>query len=700
MFYSRRPLSLFCLSLIAATNLVWADDSEPGNAIMEQTTVIASRLPQSVDQLGASLSLIDAEALGRVGHIHISEILTRAPGTWISRGNGQEHLTAIRSPVLTGAGGCGSFYMALDGIPLRASGFCNVNQLADVNSEQAARIEVLRGPGTAIHGANALHGVINVLSKPAVVATEQMMGLEVGPHDYGRVRYSGSTGRGEHAVRLSMLAAQDGGYKDDSGFDQQKLTLRHDYSGSRLQLTNLLEVTNLQQETATYIEGADAYKDSGRKRDNPNPEAFRDSRLVRAYSRASGTLANGDSWQLTPYLRLADMRFLMHFLPQQPLEENGEKSLGLQSSYSTERFADWLLTTGIDLEWTDGFLKQRQDNPTSSVFPAGKQYDYEVEAQLLAAYVDSEYVLTDRIRVRGGLRLEQQRYDYDNRFTVGRLAEDGSVCVNTFTGETGCRYTRPADRSDRFRDWSGNLGLYHQLSDRTSSFLRLARGFRPPQASELYRLQNGQLTTAIDSVQADSVEWGLNQRSDNWQWQVVLFWMEKDNIIFQGADRLNLDNGATDHIGMEYSLSWNFHPDWRWQLNGTLARHRYSKNVTEPGGDIGVSVKGNDVDTAPRHLASSQLLWQVLPATQLELEWVHMGDYYTDIYNRFDYSGHDLLNLRWQQQLSADLALTVRLTNLTDRDYAERADYTVFGGERYFVGEPRSLYLALNWQWH
>ena len=86
--------------------------------------------------------------------------MQRVPGTWISRGNGQESLTALRSPVLTGAGSCGAFYMAADNISLRAPGFCNVNQLFDANTEQAGRIEVLRGPATALYGSNAMHGVI------------------------------------------------------------------------------------------------------------------------------------------------------------------------------------------------------------------------------------------------------------------------------------------------------------------------------------------------------------------------------------------------------------------------------------------------------------------------------------------------------------------------------------------------------------
>jgi len=81
----------------------------------------------------------------------------------IQRGSGQESLTALRSPVLTGAGACGAVLVLEDGIPIRPVGSCNVNELFEVNLEQAAAIEKLRGPGSVLYGSSAVHGIINVL---------------------------------------------------------------------------------------------------------------------------------------------------------------------------------------------------------------------------------------------------------------------------------------------------------------------------------------------------------------------------------------------------------------------------------------------------------------------------------------------------------------------------------------------------------
>ena len=86
------------------------------------------------------------------------------PGVFIHRNNGQDHLTAIRSPVLTGGAGAGSFLYLEDGVPLRAAGFANVNGLFESMSEFAGGMEVIRGPGSVLYGSNAVHGLINVLT--------------------------------------------------------------------------------------------------------------------------------------------------------------------------------------------------------------------------------------------------------------------------------------------------------------------------------------------------------------------------------------------------------------------------------------------------------------------------------------------------------------------------------------------------------
>ena len=74
-----------------------------------------------------------------------------------------------------------------------------------------------------------------------------------------------------------------------------------------------------------------------------------------------------------------------------------------------------------------------------------------------------------------------------------------------------------------------------------------------------------------------------------------------------------------------------------------------------------------------------------------------MDEYYLEPDNEREYEGHNLLNLRVRGNLTPRLQATLRVTNLLDEDYAERADFG-FGSYRYFVGQPRGAYFELAYQ--
>ena len=71
---------------------------------------------------------------------------------WLSRGNGQELLASVRSPVCTGAGSCAEILITEEGLPIRPTGMCKVNHLFEVNTAQAFGLEIWRGPGTIFYG--------------------------------------------------------------------------------------------------------------------------------------------------------------------------------------------------------------------------------------------------------------------------------------------------------------------------------------------------------------------------------------------------------------------------------------------------------------------------------------------------------------------------------------------------------------------
>jgi len=139
---------------------------EPAHTAVPGETVVvtATREPRDALTAPASVSRIDGDELSELSAKHQAEALNEIAGVYIQRGSGAESLGGIRSPVLTGAGGCGAFLIAEDSLPIRPVGFCNLNEMFELNYEQAGAIEVLRGPGSAMYGASAVHGIVNVLT--------------------------------------------------------------------------------------------------------------------------------------------------------------------------------------------------------------------------------------------------------------------------------------------------------------------------------------------------------------------------------------------------------------------------------------------------------------------------------------------------------------------------------------------------------
>ncbi len=651
---------------------------------IETLLVSGERLPSSLKDFNGSASVLGGDRLSQDFQQHIQQSLNQAPGVNLQRGEGQEYLPALRSAVLTGAGACGSLLTQQDGIGLRAQGFCNINELFDANSETAARIEVLRGPGNALYGSNALHGVINLVT-PALAGTQpNRIELLAGPNDYAQARMQwGESG----AYGVNMTLAHDGGYRDQSGFGQQKLDAYRVQQLGDWQATHAVALMNLNQETAGYISGLGSYRDETAVRSNPNPEAYRDPWSIRAYSRWQNETAN---LLLTPYVRLNRMNFLQHFLPGTPLEQNGHGSIGLQSLKQLP-YSQGLLSFGLDLELTNGWLRQAQDQPTTgsaflvATVPNGKHYDYQVDASQLAPFVQLRHRLSEQLELHTGVRLEQVRYQYDNRMLAGRTRDDGTAC-----GFGGCRYSRPADRSDRFENASFNLGLNWSLGDSTALYARIASGYRAPQASELYRLRGAQQVADIHSESMRSAELGWRYYQGGTNLELALYRMQKNDVIFRDSNDFYVSDGKTSHQGAELSLQGALMAQWSYALVLNQALHKYEDSFDSGGG----SLDGRRIEAAPEWFGQASLAWQ-RANNRVELGLSYTGNYYLDAQNQFSYPGHSLLDVSWARETSWG-QVSVALNNLLDKAYADRADYSIFSGPRYFPGEPRSLFVSIR----
>ncbi len=675
------------LGLLAALALAQAPDPETLDRIRVTARADVVRATRA-----EALSAMDRDSIDLAGAPHPNEILARVPGAWISRGSGQEQLTAIRSPVLTGVGACGAFLFLEDGVPMRPAGFCNVNQLFELNTEQAARVEVLRGPGAAVHGSNALHGVINVVPRMPEDGPRFGAGLEVGSESYRRARVGLSDSDPTLAWRIDGFAVDTGSFREDEGFRQQKLNAQLIAREAPGAPALLFSAARLRQDTAGFVQGENAFADA-RRFDNANPEAFRHGEAARVQGRWQFDLSDGQTLEIRPYARHDRLRFIQHFILGKPLEETGSDSAGVQAMLSA---GAWRL--GFDAERARGSVLEFQPEALTegaplqqAIRPQGRHYDYRVDADNFAAFGEYEHALGARSHLLFGLRVESLRYGYANRMSSGNLREDGTPCA----ADGGCLFNRPEDRSDRFTRSAAQIGARHRIGDYWQARARIARAFRVPQAAELYRLQRGQDVADLRPEVLQGVELGMTGAGTGWTLALDAYAYDKRQVIIRDAAGFNLSDGRTRHRGIEAEGSLSLAPGWWLSGNASWSVQRYAFDRAIAGGETIVS--GNEIDTAPRRLAGLRLNRLDPKFGRFELEWLHQGGYFLDAANSARYGGHDLVHLRWQRELTPAWRLSARLMNLTDRRYAERADLA-FGNFRYFPGAGRQLFVALDWR--
>ncbi len=652
-----------------------ASDEKPESSsfqLREITVISGSAINQTLFDTPISLAHLEQE-LDSIQAEHANEVFISTANTWISRGDGQEHLTAIRSPVFTGPGSCGNFYIAEDGIAVRAAGFCNANQVLETFYENANAIEVFRGPHSSVFGANALFGGINVITPQR----NHDSNLSVSAGSFDKYQFNWQT----HFGNTSFFgnANSSNSAREKAGFKQNKFGFKNYVDLSDWQISNSLTVMQHSQNTAGFIEGEDSYFSKQAREANPTPDAYRDIESLRAYSRWSLEQAHSELI-ITPYARYNNMEFLMHFVPWQPVEKNGHYSFGVQNRYISYISREFSFSLGLDAELSSGFLEEEQfgDAPfAQDRFPRGVHYDFDVDALSTALFSQFNYQFLPNYSLHGSLRYDYVSYDYKNNVAQGFACSPGTL---------GCRFYRPESREDSFAKPSLRLSIQRTIGSNLRVFLNAARAFRAPQANELYRLQAEQENQAIEAPTLTSAETGMRFDFENTFAAVTFFSMTQRDGIYQNNDREYLTGLSTTHEGVEYELGYSPLANLKFNIAGSYARHQYRNDPTILS--VNAMIKENIIDTAPQHMLTSSVDWQINKELGFYLRVHKLGEYFLDPENAHIYAGHTLADAQIKYLLNKNWQFLLSIKNLFDRHYAERADFA-FGEYRYFPGLPR-----------
>ncbi len=179
---------------------------------LEVTVTSAARHEQSLSKTPAAIFVISADDIRRSGATSIPEVLRLAPGVNVARLDSNRWAVSIR-----GFNGqfANKILVLVDGRSVYTPLFSGTWwDTLDVPLQDIERIEVIRGPGAALWGANAVNGIINIITRPASETQGNLASVTSGTVDHflGYVRHGGELDDGHWRAWASYI---DRGSTDD-----------------------------------------------------------------------------------------------------------------------------------------------------------------------------------------------------------------------------------------------------------------------------------------------------------------------------------------------------------------------------------------------------------------------------------------------------------------------------------------------------
>lgn len=567
-----------------------------------------ARQETRLSEAPASVFVISGAEIRRSGATSLPEALRLAPNLQVARADAHDYAISARG---FGSALANKLLVLIDGrsvySPLFSGVFWDTN---DVVMADVERIEVISGPGATIWGANAVNGVINIITKSARDTQGSQLVLRGGEEGAsGSVRHGGALGNdGHYRVYAKLVRHDDIGREDGSvsgtGWERQQAGFRADWDG---------------EGRSTTLSG-DIY-------DGKLDEiGERDTRLAGAnlVARSLRTLADGSTLRLQAYLD----------------HTRREQTLGAQRLETIDLEAQHNLRAGArhSLAWGGGYRLSRdriRSSPWLSMLNENKTLRW---ANL---FVQDEIALTDTLRATAGIKAEHNVYTGIEWLPSARLA--WNVRPDSLAWAALSRTVRAPSRIDRD--------------------LRLAAGAAPNRTPR-YFVEGG---PGFESETARVIEFGYRaQPTPAISYSATLFHSEYDRLrtleLRPGAPA-QFENHARGRVsGLETWASWQVLRGWRLSGGAVFQDVRIQSEDASRDWSRLLGMASND----PKHYWSLRSAHELGADLQLDLSLRHVGKL-----SRPAVPGYHELDARlaWQARPNLELALVGR--NLLHDQHAE-----------------------------
>lgn len=575
---------------------------------------------QAVTTQPGSVGLVTMEELELMQPMSTEDALRGVPGVVIKP---EEESGIVANIGIRGlsAGDYKSLILE-DGVPVAPGLFVGNGRYYNPRIQRMEGIEVLKGAASLRYGPNTIGGVINYKTRQPIEGVS--VSGRVGSFDYREtvIEAGGRSPSGEATAGIFYTRAESDGFQN-KGFEMDDLMLKGgmvigDNQTISAKFTHHNNEANISyrglfldayRAEASYNPAPDDYYLTGRNSFDVNHEwRINDkarlntvvywSEMHRDYWRFNvdaGASREAGRWVYTDTLNGNNRSF----------ERRGvDTRLNLSHSlFGIESQAE--IGVRLDTESMDNIREAAtRAQPRAGTIAS----NVEESAESAALYAQNRFMITERLAITPGLRIESYEQETDN------------LLNNATDGKASNTEVMPG------------LGLTYELTPAAQLYGSVYEAFSPALNSAAIAGGDDQ---QLDAERSLNIEAGIRGYQDRMMYELTVFRMEFDNQIVPAISNIfvNSNGGETLHQGLEASLSYDFDMGLSLAANITyVSDAEFRGDGLSSDGTVSEARDGNRIPYAPKVAANIRLTYEIGSLTT-QLSANHISKQYTDALN-------------------------------------------------------------------
>lgn len=526
-------LSVFVCTIFFFPQAAPAQEENSTNAYkLDEVVVTATRKEEKIKDLPGSVSVVTRTEIEQSDAKEVPELLQSIPGVTFqdNYGNGTQFSFGLRG---VNPSRCNKVLVMVNGVPIN-SGHTGTVFWRDLPApDQIEKIEVVKGPVSALYGGFGIGGAVNIITRRGPVRNKATVKTDFGSDQEKHVSAEiGGNLAEKFSYQLGYTFQEGDGWRDRSAFDAHKIAGKLGYA--------LSDRADIELDMGYVSNNHEVPGDITREQFEQDPTQAQSqiglSDLERVFTNLvyRQDVGEDDNLRFSWYYHQYDLDYMF-------------------ASYRTGNYFYDVTTTGGEFQYTLNHSLFGRHNtlifgPTIrfdtadvqsyEVTPEGEKTDTLksdslAEPMFWAIYVQDELAITDALNFTLGLRYDEARFENEDRLDSDN---SGSSTMNAF---------------------SPKFGLSYRLFPHTTLFANVAKGFAPPTVSKLYGTSGN---PDLDPESAMNYEVSLRTAPVDWfDLTATVYQMDvTDEIISVEVDdgeSKNVNAGETRHKGIETELN-------------------------------------------------------------------------------------------------------------------------------------------------